>query len=266
LKPALPATLEKIVRSTEARVAKLKESVPFATLEKKVGSARKPHDFRSVFQKQGTHVIAEVKFASPSEGTLSSDANPNETAKSYLTNGAAALSILTEPEFFKGDVRYLESVRRDFPDARLLMKDFILDEYQLFQARLSGADAALILLAMLTPARALHLYAQALELGLTPLVETHNEAEMETAAKLGAKLIGVNNRDLKTMIVSLETSRRLAKQAPKSATLVSESGIKTAEDIKGLSELGYKGFLIGTQFMKTGKPGEALGHLLKAAR
>ena len=255
--------LDEIANRTRQRVAELKIQMPLAALAKAAGGARTPHDFKAAFAGPGAHVIAEVKLASPSEGDIASGADPIGVAADYLANGAAALSILTEPYYFKGDIRYLEEVRAKNPNARLLMKDFIVDEYQLFQARTKGADAVLILLAMLTPELAQSLYAQALNLELTPLVEVHDEAELTLAIKLGARLIGINNRNLKTMKVSLDASERLAKLAPRQATLVSESGIKTSADLTRLSALGFRGFLIGTHFMKTGKPGQALADLLR---
>ncbi len=255
--------LNEIADRTRNRVATLKTQTPLAALAKLAAHARTPHDFHACFAARGPNVIAEVKLASPSEGAIAPNADPLAVATDYLANGAAALSILTEPHYFKGDIRYLEAVRAAHPQARLLMKDFVVDEYQLFQARVSGADAVLILLAMLTPELAKSLYAQALTLALTPLVEVHDEEELALAATLDAKLIGINNRNLKTMTVSLDASERLARLAPRNATLISESGIKTSADLSKLSTLGYRGFLIGTHFMKTGHPGKSLSELLR---
>ncbi|MBI3555025.1 MAG: indole-3-glycerol phosphate synthase TrpC [Deltaproteobacteria bacterium] len=255
--------LDQIADRTRLRVAELKEKTPLAALTRAAENARTPHDFGAAFANGSDNIIAEVKLASPSEGDIAPQLDPLKVAADYLANGAAALSILTEPHYFKGDLRYLEGVRAANPGAKLLMKDFVVDEYQLFQARAHGADAVLILLAMYEPKQAQSLYAQALNLGLTALVEVHDEAELELAAKLGAKLIGINNRNLKTMKVSLDASERLAALAPRSARLISESGIKTSADLKRLSALGYRGFLIGTHFMKTGHPGNALHKLLR---
>ncbi len=186
-----------------------------------------------------------------------------EVARGYLANGAVALSVLTEPDYFKGSPEYLRRIRSAFPQARILMKDFVLEESQLLQALDIGADAVLLIVAMLGEKGVKQLLPRARALGLSVLVEVHDEEEMRIAAGCGADLIGVNNRNLKTMKVGLETSERLVGLAPAGATLLSESGIKTAQDIQRLAALGYRGYLIGTHFMRTGNPGEALGTLLK---
>jgi indole-3-glycerol phosphate synthase len=247
-------------------VAALKAREPLEKLAARAAQAPAPHDFLAAFDPGPlARVIAEVKLASPSEGDILPDADPVAVAGDYLSNGAAALSVLTEPRWFKGDIAYLVAIRRRYPLARLLMKDFVVDEYQLQLARASGADAALILLAMLEPDQARALYKAAIALGLTALVEVHDEAELELARSLGARLIGVNNRNLKTMKVSLDASERLAAAAPRDAILISESGIRTREDLDRLTALGYRGFLIGTHFMRTGHPGQALKQLLRGA-
>lgn len=263
LDPARRSVLDEIAESTRARVAQAKLDESMSELSARARVARRPYDFRALFDRSGTNVIAEVKLASPSEGDIAPGADPVRIAGEYLENGAVALSILTEPHYFKGDLAYLRAIRERYPDARLLMKDFVLDEYQLLQARAYGADAVLILLAMLEPSRARSLYSIAKGFGLTPLVEVHDEKELELAVKMGAELIGINNRDLKTMAVSLDASERLARLAPATAALISESGIKTHEDVKKLQRLGYKGFLVGTHFMRTGTPGAALHKLIR---
>ena len=261
----IPSVLAKIADSTRARVAREQLAVPLAELRLLASAAPSPRDFGAAFAGPGHHILSEIKFASPSEGEIAPGLDPVKVAGEYLANGARALSILTEPEFFRGSLRYLAAVRARYGEARLLMKDFFLDEYQLLQARATGADAILLIVAMLDDAELARLHGQTTALGLTPLVEVHDEAELARAAKLGARLIGVNNRDLKTLKVSLETSVRLRPLAPRGATLITESGLNTAADLRRLAGLGFQGFLIGTSFMRTGTPGAALARLLAEA-
>jgi indole-3-glycerol phosphate synthase len=223
-----------------------------------------PHDFVTQFQasKEQRKIIAEVKFASPLRGVIA-NLDPVDVAASYLTNGATALSVLTEPEYFHGNIEYIRAIREQFPESLLLMKDFIIARAQLFQARIFGADSILLIVALLDVQELNLLYHQALELGLTPLVEIHNQQELEVALKLGAKLIGINNRDLTTLKISLNTSLKLADCIPGGVTKISESGITSAREMQLLSEMGIDGFLIGTSLMTTQEPGYALQQLMK---
>jgi indole-3-glycerol phosphate synthase len=214
-------------------------------------------------------VIAEVKFASPSEGFLrkSDSASAPEAARiaaSYHKAGAAAISILTEPEYFSGDPDFLKAARAACPEAVLLMKDFVVDHYQLTLARACGADAVLLIAALLGP-RLHELLFSARALGLSTLVEVHDEAEAEAALGFTADVLGVNNRDLRTLKTDLDVSRRLAPLARKAAAAVAESGLHTRREIDELYGLGYKGFLIGSSFMKTPDAGAALAGLLGAS-
>jgi indole-3-glycerol phosphate synthase len=257
-----PAVLSEIAEFTRKRVAEQKRVLPPGKLLEQARNARQPRPFAEAFGKPGTHVIAEIKRASPSEGQIAPGADPVAVAQEYLSAGATALSVLTEPGFFKGDVEFLARIRAVAPEALLLMKDFVLEEYQLAQARFFGADAVLLIVAMLEPADLKRLFGQARALGLEALVEVHDDEELKAAAELGATLVGVNNRNLKTMKVSLETSERLAPLAPKGATLIAESGLSSRADLDRLAARGFHGFLIGTAFMKSGEPGRALGRLL----
>jgi indole-3-glycerol phosphate synthase len=259
------SVLHQIAESVEARLEERKRLLNENELRALCEAARTPHDFKEAFQRPGVNVIAEVKFASPSQGALARGraSNPVETAGGYLRSGARAISVLTEQDHFNGNLQYLSQIRKVFPDARLLMKDFVIDEYQLLEARANGADAALLIVALLGKARTSSLLAECRKLGLAALVEVHDEAELEIAAQVGADLIGINNRNLKTLKISLETSLRLAPLAPQGATLISESGISLASEIMHLRESGFSGFLIGTSFMKSGNPGAALAALLK---
>jgi indole-3-glycerol phosphate synthase len=231
------------------------------------GEARAPRDFAAAFAGvshapgAALRVIAEVKRASPSEGAIA-NLDPAWVAREYLANGATALSILTERDSFGGSPEYLARIRAENPEALLLMKDFMVDDYQFAQARANGADCVLLIVALLGAEGTARFLALARERGLSALVEVHDEEELRIAAGEGATFIGVNNRDLKSLVVSLETSERLAGLAPAGATLISESGLRARAELERLSSLGYRGFLMGTTFMRTGQPGEALRKVL----
>lgn len=259
------SVLQRIAAATRERVAQQKTQIPLEELRAALPTARIPHDFRAAFAPAGPHVIAEVKLASPSQGAIAPQADPVAVATDYLAHGATALSVLTEPAFFGGALTSLSRIRAAHPDARLLQKDFFLDAYQLYQARLSGADAILLIVAMLEPDELGALFQLASELRLTALVEVHTAEEMARARALGAGLIGVNNRDLGSLQTELETSRRLRPLAPPAATLICESGLRSGADLRAARSWGYQGFLIGTSLMATGNPGPALAQLLAEA-
>jgi len=270
-------TLGRILDWTRERLKVLKAESPRSKLRESPLYARTPSDFRNAFGGVGPRVIAEIKFASPSEGRI----HPREpstkealaAAAEYLSAGAAALSILTEPRFFQGSPDFLRVVREAQPKAFLLMKDFVVDVYQLELARSIGADAVLLIVAALDK-RLEPLLRSAEALGLSALVEVHTEAELALARKAAAKLIGVNSRDLRTLKTDLAVAKRLAAVPPALYTakgryttadapfLIAESGIKTRADIDALAACGYRGFLVGTHLMKTGTPGKALKELL----
>jgi len=209
-----------------------------------------------------TNIIAEFKRRSPSKGAIKNDAKPEKIARAYFENGAAAISVLTEPDFFGGSFADLETVVAATKDKiPVLCKDFIFDERQIFQAAIAGASAILLIVAAFSESEAdelKKLFLVADQLGLDVLVEVHTIEEMRVAAQLGAQIIGVNNRNLQTFQVSLETSVELIKSAPKDAILISESGLQTREDISRLQDLGFKGFLIGETLMKSENAGMML--------
>ncbi|HVJ05706.1 MAG TPA: indole-3-glycerol phosphate synthase TrpC [Candidatus Saccharimonadales bacterium] len=200
-----------------------------------------------------TAIIAEFKRHSPSAGNIQGGADPLEVARMYEEGGAAAMSVLTEPEHFKGSLDDLRRVASGV-SLPLLRKDFMVDRHQVYEAAIAGAEAVLVIVAGLTDADALKLLDAAHLAHLDALVEVHTEEELRRAATLGATLIGVNNRNLKTLKVDLETSLRLAELAPKDATLVAESGLRTREDIERLRAAGYSAFLIGETLMRSGDP------------
>jgi indole-3-glycerol phosphate synthase len=231
--------------------------------EIKCTRAATPHRLRAALcAGGGTKIIAEFKRASPSLGDIRRDADPAQIARQYESAGACAISVLTEPDFFHGSLDDLRSVRT-VTSLPILRKDFIVDSRQIGEAAAAGADAILLIVAALSDAELASLRATAEdELGLDALVEVHTEEEMGRAANAGAKLIGVNNRDLRTFVTSLEMSERLAPLAPNDATLVSESGLSSPADLARLTKSGYAGFLIGEKLMCADDPAAALRSFL----
>jgi indole-3-glycerol phosphate synthase len=221
---------------------------------------------RPFFPYSAINIIAEVKRASPSEGDLKPKSDPVSVATEYLNCGAKALSVLTEPDFFKGHLDFIFQIKKAKPESFVLMKDFIFDEYQIIEGVSAGADAILLIVAMLDPVQFKDLHAQAKGWGLNPLVEVHSEAEMEVALKAEVKFIGVNNRNLNTMKIDLEISKKLAQYKANVEVLISESGLSTGAQLRDFSKMGFDGFLIGTQFMKAESPGKRLAEILKEAR
>jgi indole-3-glycerol phosphate synthase len=209
------------------------------------------------------NIIAECKRRSPSRGVLRAAYDPVAIARGYAAAGAAALSILTEPMFFDGALDHLAAVR-DAVSLPLLRKDFVVDEYQLLEARAAGADAVLLIVAALDDAALGRLLAAATTLGLAALVEVHTPTEFDRALGVGATIVGVNNRDLRTLSVDVNLSRTVAERLPSHVTAVSESGLRTPPDLQTLRGLGYRAFLIGERFMTSPSPGAALAELVAA--
>jgi indole-3-glycerol phosphate synthase len=253
--------LNNIAVSVLKRVVERKKMISIESL--KSLERRIPHDFSTCFLPNKVSIIAEIKFKSPSEGTLGASINLEETASSYLKGGASALSVLTEQDYFNGSLEYLNTIRLKHPSSFLLMKDFIVDEYQIFEGVQNGADCILLILSLLGFEKAKAFSRLAKELGLSVLVEVHNEKEMEMAIEMNAKIIGVNNRNLDTLKTSLDVSRSLIKLAPKNTFLICESGIDGPDQIREMRSLGFNGFLIGTSLMRTPDPKRALIKLIE---
>jgi indole-3-glycerol phosphate synthase len=218
-------------------------------------------DFAAALSRDRLNVIAELKKASPSRGVLRASFNPALLAPALEEAGAAALSVLTEPDFFQGGLEDLQLVGT-LTGLPVLRKDFLFDLHQLYEARAAGADAFLLIVAILEPKELRRLLALGRELGMAALVEVHTADELKQALDAGAEIVGVNNRNLKTFEVSLETSLRLVEMIPEECVAVSESGLRSHEDLSGLRAAGFDAFLIGEHLMQAAEPGRALRQLL----
>ena len=254
--------LSNIIDQKRQRVETAKLSVSPEVLEVMARNARDTaaaHALAGALRDGGkVNIIAEFKRRSPSKGEIRANADPAMIAKAYEDAGASAVSVLTEEDYFDGSLDDLRAVRQAI-SLPIVRKDFIFEEYQVYESAAAGADALLLIVAALDDAALTRL--QRLtedELGMDALVEVHTSEEMDRARNSGAKLIGVNNRNLETFEVSLETSAQLAPFAGDDALLISESGIESAEDIRRLYDLGFRGFLIGESLMRAEDPGEAL--------
>ncbi|MBI3299628.1 MAG: indole-3-glycerol phosphate synthase TrpC [Elusimicrobia bacterium] len=252
---------DKILQSTRRRVEESKAKRPAELLRERFG-ARRPLDFSAALSGGPIKVIAEVKRASPSQGALVPDLDAGACAFEYQDHGAAAVSVLTEPEFFGGSLADLDAARAAVA-LPLLRKDFIVDEYQLLEARAHGADAVLLMLSVLGDTEFRQLFATTSELGLSALVEVHDETELARALSAGARLIGINNRDFKTLKVDPAVALRLAPAAKAAGALVvGESGVGSAAELAALSAAGCSAALVGSHLMRSGRPGAALARLL----
>ena len=263
--------LEKIYQDKLVEVRNCKKAISLdkicATMK---ANPRKPKDFTAAILEKinqqinhrGPAIIAEVKKASPSKGIIRADFDPVEIAKIYAKNGAACISILTDEKYFQGKLEYLRQIR-EVVDVPLLRKDFIVDPYQIYEAKLFGADCILLIMAMIDLKKASELEKVAHEIGLSVLVEVHNEEELEQALKLKTKLIGINNRDLKTFRIDINNCTRLKKLIPEDCIVICESGINNKADIDLMQKSGINSFLIGESLMKQDDIGLALKSLLE---
>jgi len=240
--------LDEIFTHKRREVTAVKQRVSVSDLEAAIRDVPTPLDFAEALRGClgfGPQLIAEVKYRSPSKGILRPDFDPLGLARTYAENGAEAISVLTDEKYFGGSLDYLRQIAALDLGLPLLRKDFIFDRYQLLEARLGGASAVLLIVAMLDPVQLNDLMAAAHELGLEALVETHTRQEVEQALKVCARVIGVNNRDLHTFTTSLETSLKLRSLIPSNVVMVAESGIHTTEDVARLAAAGVDAMLIG---------------------
>lgn len=223
-------------------------------------------DFCAIFDNKTKNqfvVIAEIKFASPSRGKIyPGRLNCTEIAHGYIKQQASALSVLTEPHFFKGDINYIKKIRQKFSDFPILCKDFILSTKQMDHALLAGANAILLIVSFLERDQLKKLYDYATYLNLTPIIEIHDEHELNQALTLNPRIMGVNNRNLNSLDINLNISRALIKKIPETVFALCESGIQNRIDMFEMMQLGFDGFLIGTQFMHSDNPGLALQKLM----
>lgn len=243
--------LDKIVKKTEERLKENLKNKSLNDLKEEV--SKMPiinFKFLEALSDDSFSIIAEVKKASPSKGIISEDFNYLNIAEEYELSGASAISVLTEPYFFKGENSYLTEISKNV-NIPLLRKDFIIDEYMIYEAKAIGANAILLIVAILNKEDIKEYIKIAESLGLSVLVEAHDKEEVEIAISCGAKIIGINNRDLKTFNVDVNTSINLKKYIPDDLIVISESGIKDHEDIAKLKENGFNGVLIGETFMKS---------------
>ncbi len=246
--------LDKILTRKLEEIAEAKERSAEAALRQQAEASSPPYDFVGALHRTNVALIAEIKKASPSKGVLIEDFDAVRLAEVYSRNGAAALSVLTDADFFQGHLEYLTLARQA---ARIpsLRKDFILDAYQVYESRAAGADAVLLIAMVLDDAQLTDLHALIVSLGMAALVEVHNEAELARVLRCGCSLIGINNRDLRTFQEDLGIFERLARQIPSDVTLVAESAIRSAADVRRMGSWGAHAVLVGEGLVRSGDIG-----------
>ncbi len=260
--------LEEIVENKKKELDSLKQKLSLEELRGKLDGLEPTRDFRKAISRpsagptgSGLNLIGEIKRKSPSRGMICRDFAPLEIARDYEENGAAAISVLTDKKYFGGDIDFLLPVR-GITTVPLLRKDFIIDQYQIYESRVFGADALLLIAKILREEELKRFLGLAHSLGIDCLVEVHREEELNKVLRSGAEIIGINNRDLETFSVNLETTLNLAKNIPQGKTVVSESGLEKREDVMRLEGKGVNAFLVGEALMKSGNRGEKIKELL----
>lgn len=256
--------LDEIVAAKRRDLEKARAGLSLPELEKRIRQRRPPLDFAGALRADGVSIIAEVKKASPSKGLLCPGFDHLRLARTYASGGAAAISVLTEVSYFQGSLDYLAGISDDLGESGvpLLRKDFLFDPYQVYESRAFGADAVLLIVAILADRELESLLALARELGMECLVEVHDDTEMERAVNSGARIIGINNRDLHTFAVDIGTTERLRPLAPRDRVVVSESGVSRREDIDRLAMCGVDAVLIGEALVTAGDTAARLAVLL----
>ena len=255
--------LDRIMEARRASVDHRKRVLPETVLKYGVKAATPVRDFVAALSRDSINVLAELKPASPSRGVIRDPFDPIELAKSLEAAGAAALSVLTEEDFFHGSLKNLRDARKN-TNLPVLRKDFIFDPWQVWESRANDADSFLLIVAALGDIQLNELISLGRELGMEPLVEVHKREELDRALAAGAQMIGVNNRDLKTLAVRMETSYELIAEIPETCIAVCESGLKNNDDLKKLRAAGFDAFLIGEHLMDAPDPGSALAQLLNS--
>ncbi len=254
--------LDTIITHKRKELEEEQRQVPFRELERAVQHLPPTRDFQSaITASSDVALIAEVKKKSPSKGIIRADFDPVAIAEIYAENGASAISVLTDRHFFAGSLDFLHAIREQVA-VPLLRKDFTIDPYHIYQARVAGADAILLIVAALTPSEIRRFMAIADSLGLACLVEVHTEAELAVALDVNAQIIGINNRDLRTFQTDLDTTFRLRESIPTDRVVVSESGIYAAEDVRRLQAADIHAMLVGESLMRSPDVGKQVQHLL----
>jgi len=257
--------LDRIVADKKEELKDTMARLPLRELKAMARDVWPTHDFAAaLIDPNRVSIIAEVKKASPSKGLIRADFDPVRIAQVYEQNGARALSVLTEKRYFMGELSYLKAIRRSV-ELPLLRKDFLFDEYQVYEARVNGADAFLLIASILDVGRLHDLYMLGKDLGLEVLAEAHDEADLEKVLEAGFSVVGINNRDLKTFKVDIKTTERLMKDIPYDRVVVAESGISTEDDMRYLKKIGADAALIGEAFMRERDFGKKLKGLAEAA-
>jgi len=259
-----PDILKKILARKAEEVASRKQRVPLETLQEIASGTETPRGFAAALQSKAQAkkpaIIAEIKKASPSKGVIREDFKPLEIAQDYAMNGATCLSILTDKDFFQGSEAYLQKARETCP-LPVLRKDFMIDPYQIYESRALGADCILLIVAALEDDQMQELANTSKELGMDVLVETHNAEELKRALTLDTKLIGINNRNLKTFETSLQTTLDLQQDIPDDRLIITESGIHTKDDVQLMLGNNIYTFLVGEAFMRAESPGQKMRDL-----
>ena len=259
----VPSVLTHIVDVKRREVERLKVEMPLVNLRKRIEAQTSPLDAAVALHGDRVAIIAEIKKASPAKGLLMPNFDAAALAATYVKNGASAISVLTNVDHFQGSINDLETARGiAYPaGVPVLRKEFIFDPYQVYEARAYGADLILLIVAMLDAAALRNLQALALDLGMQCLVEVHDERELDTALDIGATIVGINNRDLRTFKTEIETTERLAPSIPQDVTIVGESGINTPDHIRRVRDAGAHAALIGEALVTSGDPGAKLREL-----
>jgi indole-3-glycerol phosphate synthase len=260
--------LDKIVESTREAIARLKSQIPLSSMQELARNQDPPRDFADALNGQNVSLIAEVKRASPSKGQLCPDLDVSSLARLYSQSGASAISVLTEPEYFQGSFTDLETARAEVK-LPVLCKDFIVDRYQVYKARAHGADAVLLITAILTQRELTTLLETTYSLGMAALVEVHNIGELDKALKCSPRIIGINNRDLTDFSIDLGTTLDLRPMIPSGTLVVSESGIHTRDDVLTLEKTNVNAVLVGEALVTSSDPAikirELLGYTSRAS-
>ncbi len=258
--------LDEIIENKKVEIEASKNSLPIELLKDRIKDALPSRDFFNAIMPDGQfRIISEVKHASPSKGIFRENFDPVQIARSYSKGGASAISVLTDEKYFKGNLSYLKSIREKV-ETPLLRKDFIVDPYQVYESRLYGADALLLIVAALDQISLKSLLELTHTLHMNAIVEVHDGEELERALDADARIIGINNRDLRTFNVDLNVSIQLSKKIPEGKIVIAESGIGSIQDIDNLRAQGVHVFLIGETFMKAPDPGQKLKELIDSLR